>query len=170
MCRFFLLIVIFFSLSACYSLQGDLTESHPSKGDALSVVKSDVSNTEVANAPDISHRYKYKIKGKQYRVFQSKDNFQQIGIASWYGPGFHGKRTANGEIYNMNAMTAAHKTLPLGTIVEVTNLMTGKKIRVIINDRGPFYNGRVIDLSKKSAKEIGMLKRGYIKVHIKVVE
>lgn len=128
-----------------------------------------VLNEELANGPDISHRYKYKVRGKQYRVFSTADNFQEIGSASWYGPGFHGKKTANGEIYNMHAMTAAHKTLPLGSKVQVTNLSNGKKITVRINDRGPFHGGRIIDLSKKAAKALGILHKGHGKVHIKIV-
>ncbi len=118
---------------------------------------------------DISHRYKYKVRGKQYKVFSSAESFQEIGIASWYGPNFHGKKTANGEIYNMHAMTAAHKTLPLGSRVRVTNLENGKKITVRINDRGPFHNGRIIDLSKKAARRLGMLGKGFARVHVKAL-
>lgn len=121
-------------------------------------------------AVDISHKYKYKVRGKQYKVFASSKNFQQIGNASWYGPGFHGKRTANGEVYNMYAMTAAHKTLPLGCKVRVTNLSNGRKIIVRINDRGPFHGGRIIDLSKAAAKKLGILGSGYAKVHVKIIE
>ena len=80
----------------------------------------------------------------------------QIGKASWYGPGFHGRRTANGEVFNKNALTAAHRTLPFGTRVRVTHRSTGRSVIVRINDRGPFIHGRVIDLSKASAQAIGM--------------
>ena len=80
----------------------------------------------------------------------------QAGKASWYGPGFHGKRTANGEVFNTNSMTAAHKSLPFGTRVKVTSRKTGKSVVVRINDRGPFVRGRIIDLSKASAKALGM--------------
>jgi rare lipoprotein A len=80
----------------------------------------------------------------------------ELGIASWYGPRFHGRRTANGEIYNMHAMTAAHKTLPFGTRVRVTSLVNGKEVIVRINDRGPFIKGRIIDLSKAAAQAIDM--------------
>lgn len=88
-------------------------------------------------ATDVSRKGSYKIKGKKYEVFANNKNFQQIGEASWYGPNFHGKKTASGERFDMYAMTAAHKTLPLGTTVEVTNLKNGQKIRVRINDQGP---------------------------------
>lgn len=80
----------------------------------------------------------------------------QAGMASWYGPGFHGKRTANGERFNTHSLTAAHRTLPFGSRVRVTNKTTGRSIVVRINDRGPFVGGRVIDLSKASARAIGV--------------
>ena len=79
----------------------------------------------------------------------------QCGKASWYGPGFHGKKTASGQRFNQNAMTAAHKTLPLGSVVRVTNRATGKSIEVTINDRGPFVKGRIIDLSAAAAAKLG---------------
>src|SRR5215207_8008990 len=80
----------------------------------------------------------------------------QTGAASWYGPGFHGKKTANGERFNTNALTAAHKTLPFGTKLQVTNERTGKSVVVRINDRGPYAHGRVIDLSKAAAQAVGI--------------
>ena len=92
---------------------------------------------------------------------------QQFGIASWYGPGFHGQPTASGEIYNQNALTAAHPTLPLGTRVEVTNLTNGKSVQVRITDRGPFIRGRAIDLSHGAARKLGMVEPGVSRVRIK---
>jgi rare lipoprotein A len=80
----------------------------------------------------------------------------QRGLASWYGPGFHGRRTASGEKFNANGLTAAHRTLPFGTRVKVTNERSGRSVVVRINDRGPFVRGRVIDLSKASAQSIGL--------------
>jgi rare lipoprotein A len=80
----------------------------------------------------------------------------QSGKASWYGPGFHGRRTASGEVFNANSMTAAHKTLPFGTRVKVTSRVNGRSVVVRINDRGPFVRGRVIDLSKASARALGV--------------
>ena len=90
----------------------------------------------------------------------------QCGGASWYGPGFHGKKTASGERFNENAMTAAHKSLPLGTDVKVTNQRTGKSIKVTINDRGPYAKGRIIDLSKAAAAKLGTQASGVGKVCI----
>ncbi|MCP3960871.1 MAG: septal ring lytic transglycosylase RlpA family protein [bacterium] len=91
------------------------------------------------------------------------------GIASWYGEQFHGKPTASGEIYDMHGMTAAHRELPLGTVADVRNLENGRKVRVTINDRGPFVRGRVIDLSYGAAKELGMADVGLAKVEIRIV-
>jgi len=86
--------------------------------------------------------------------------YAQCGGASWYGPGFNGKRAASGEIFNENAMTAAHRSLPFGTKVVVTDQRTGKQVRVTINDRGPFHGKRIIDLSKAAATELGFRNAG----------
>ena len=94
----------------------------------------------------------------------------QIGVASWYGPGFHGRRTANGEVYDQYGLTAAHRTLPHGTWVEVTNLATDRSVRVRINDRGPYVDDRVIDLSYTAAQRIDMLRSGIAPVRVEVVE
>ena len=88
------------------------------------------------------------------------------GTASWYGKKFHGRLTANGEVYNMYAMTAAHKTLPLGSVVVVENLENGKKVKVKINDRGPFVKGRIIDMSYAAAKKLGFAEKGLARVRI----
>jgi rare lipoprotein A len=94
----------------------------------------------------------------------------QTGIASWYGPGFHGKATASGHIYDQNDLTAAHQTLPLGTRVMVTNLETGRSTEVTINDRGPFAKGRIIDLSFAAGKALGMIEPGTIPVRVEVID
>jgi peptidoglycan lytic transglycosylase len=94
---------------------------------------------------------------------------EQVGTASWYGPGFHGRKTASGETFNQNALTAAHRSLPLGTTVIVTNLETGKSVRVKINDRGPYVRGRKIDLSHAAAQRLEMKKKGVAKVKITAI-
>lgn len=99
----------------------------------------------------------------------SANSYYEVGIASWYGPGFQGRRTSSGEIYDMFAMTAAHKTLPFGTVVKVVDLDTGKSVVVRINDRGPFIKGRIIDLSYAAAQKLGMVKKGLAKVGLKIV-
>ena len=94
----------------------------------------------------------------------------QRGNASWYGPGFHGKRTASGERYDMNALTAAHRTLPFGTLVRVKSLVNGREVLVRITDRGPFIGGRILDLSRAAANELGMLGLGFKQVALLVQE
>ena len=93
----------------------------------------------------------------------------QIGIASYYGKKFHKKRTANGEIFNMYKVSAAHKSYPLGTKVRVTNLENGKSIKLVINDRGPFVKGRIIDLSYRAARKLDFVNQGTTKVRIDVI-
>jgi rare lipoprotein A len=98
----------------------------------------------------------YTVLGQRYEPLRSHERFVQTGLASWYGRDFHGKKTSNGEIYNMHAMTAAHKTLPLGVFVKVYNVKNGRETIVRVNDRGPFVKGRIIDLSYAAAKKIGI--------------
>ena len=93
----------------------------------------------------------------------------QTGIASWYGVPYHGRRSANGEIYDMENFTAAHRTLPFDTWIEVTNLVNKKQIDVRITDRGPFVDGRIIDLSLAAARQLDMVASGIVKVRIKVI-
>ena len=112
----------------------------------------------------------YKINGKWYYPAVDYD-YEEIGIASWYGPGFHGKKTANGEIFDQNKVSAAHRTLPMPSIVRVTNLYNGKVLpKVRINDRGPFAGNRIIDLSKKAAQELGFVNTGIAKVKVEILE
>ena len=108
----------------------------------------------------------YKVMGNWYQPLHDANDFVQVGKASWYGKKFHGRKTANGEIYDMYAVSAAHKTLPIGTYVRVHNLHNNKKIEVRINDRGPFVRGRIIDLSYAAAKKIGIVGSGTAKVKI----
>ncbi len=96
-------------------------------------------------------------------------NGKEVGIASWYGPTFYGKRTASGAVFTKDGLTAAHRTLPLGTRVRVRNLQNNLSVDVLINDRGPFVNGRIIDLSWKAAKTLGMLGKGTAPVEIVVL-
>lgn len=111
----------------------------------------------------------YQVLGKWYQPVPHARGFHQEGIASWYGRDFHGLKTANGETYDMYAMTAAHKTLPLGTRVEVTNLNNHRQVQVRINDRGPFVRGRIIDLSYSAAQKIGLVGPGTAPVELVAV-
>ncbi|MDU0457807.1 MAG: septal ring lytic transglycosylase RlpA family protein [Geobacteraceae bacterium] len=111
----------------------------------------------------------YTINGERYEPLSSHEGFVQSGIASWYGSDFHGRTTSNGEVYDMHAMTAAHKTLPLGVYVKVRNRDNGREAVVRINDRGPFVAGRIIDLSYSAAKVIGIVGSGTTPVRIEAL-
>ena len=131
----------------------------------------DTKNSKINNSKQM-HKYtmrSYNVFGITYYPFIANVGDKFDGIASWYGPDFHSKKTSNGEIYDMYGMTAAHKTLPMNTIVKVENVENGKSIIVRINDRGPFVKGRIIDLSNKAAHEIDMVRKGTSKVKITVL-
>jgi rare lipoprotein A len=117
-------------------------------------------------------RYKvgspYQIKSVWYYPAEDYE-YAETGIASWYGPNFHGKKTANGEIYNQNDLTAAHRTLPLPSAVRVTNLENGRSIILRINDRGPFAHGRIIDVSRRGAQLLGFERNGTAKVQVDIL-
>ncbi len=111
----------------------------------------------------------YKVNGERYDPLPSASGFSQEGLASWYGKDFHGRKTSNGEIYDMYAMTAAHKTLPMNVHLRVTNRSNGHSTVVRINDRGPFVKGRIIDLSYSAAKELGVVGPGTAPVRIEAL-
>lgn len=118
-------------------------------------------------------RYKvgkpYKIKGRWY--YPCEDfQYEEVGKASWYGPGFHGKKSANGERYNMHALTAAHRTLPLPSLVEVTNLSNNRKVVLKVNDRGPYAKDRIIDVSHAGAKQLGFIGNGTAQVRVRILK
>ena len=122
-----------------------------------------------ANDRDTHGAYKvgqpYQIEGVWY--YPKEDQFyDETGIASWYGPDFHGKNTANGELYDMDALTAAHRTLPLPVIARVTNLENGRSLLVRVNDRGPYARGRIIDLSRRAAQLLGVFEKGTARVRV----
>ncbi len=134
---------------------------------------------DLASIPDAVPRFEppsrygnppeYEVFGQRYRTLVSSEGFEQRGLASWYGTKFHGRRTSSGESYDMFAMTAAHRQLPLPSYVEVTNLDNGHRVVVRVNDRGPFVGDRVIDLSYAAAHRIGMVEKGVAPVHIRVI-
>lgn len=112
----------------------------------------------------------YSVNGRRFDVLDDSQGFTEIGMASWYGKKFHGKRTSSGEPYNMYAMTAAHRSLPIPTYVKVTNLRNKKSVIVKVNDRGPFKDDRIIDLSYAAAHKIGVYQNGTAKVHISAID
>ncbi len=112
----------------------------------------------------------YTLNGVNYEVWNDIEDYQEIGIASWYGPGFHGERTSNGEVYDQKSISAAHKNLPLPSYVKVTNLENQKSLVVRVNDRGPFHDGRIIDLSEGAATLLDVVKNGTAKVKLELIK
>ena len=137
------------------------------------------SSLDVSSIPDAVPRAEpksakgnppfYNVLGKRYFVLSTSTGYLERGVASWYGPGFHAQSTSNGERYDMYAMSAAHKTLPLPAYVQVTNLRNGRSVTVRVNDRGPFKDGRIIDLSYTAASKLGMLRDGTAFVEVRAV-
>jgi len=162
--RNILLIGVLLLLNACSTVRKD---GPPSYDVDVSKIPDAVPKVEPYNKYNLAS---YRVFGKKYKVMQSSKNYEEQGIASWYGTKFHAQRTADGERYNMLGMTAAHKTLPLPTYVQVTNLKNGKKIIVKVNDRGPFEGNRLIDLSYVAAKKLGMLGHGTTYVDVKAID
>tara|TARA_B100001059_G_scaffold168897_1_gene168719 strand:- start:5863 stop:6666 length:804 start_codon:yes stop_codon:yes gene_type:complete len=164
----FLLLVLFF-LSACAELN---LVNHISKK-VINTSKNEEDNTIYKKEKEIIPYYKvgnpYSINGIQYIPKEDPDYFEE-GIASWYGPKFDGKLTANGEIFDQYAVTAAHRTLPIPSLVKVTNLENNRSIVIRINDRGPFVGDRIIDLSYKSAQLLGIIQKGTGKVRVEVID
>lgn len=133
----------------------------------------DVSQIPDAVPTPHSGRYKaspYNVLGRDYNPMQDGRSYREEGTASWYGTKFHGQDTANGELYDLYGMTAAHKTLPLPTYVQVTNLTNNRKIIVRVNDRGPFYSDRIIDLSYAAAKKLGYAEQGTAHVLVEGID
>lgn len=112
----------------------------------------------------------YQVFGQNYKVWNNLDNYVEEGTASWYGPGFHGMYTSNGEVYDQESISAAHKNLPLPSYLKVTNLDNGKAVVVRVNDRGPFHGDRILDLSHGAAKHLGMVGPGTAHVRVELVK
>lgn len=151
--QFALFVVVVFGIAGC------LGKNYPKD---FRTDKSNKTNATGTMKP-------YTVNGKTYYPTVVGVGETATGVASWYGPGFHGKTTSNGETYNQNAFTAAHKTLPMNTIVSVTNLDNGRKTTVRINDRGPFVDNRILDVSKAAATRLDMLQSGTAPVKLEVI-
>lgn len=130
--------------------------------DACAAKKPNIGKVKATQRP-------YTVFGRRYEPLRSHEGFVQTGIASWYGRDFHGKPTSNGERYDMHAMTAAHKTLPLGVYVRVKNRDNGREAIVRVNDRGPFVRGRIIDLSFAAARKLGVDRTGTAPVRVEAI-
>ncbi len=149
---------------------GTVTEQQ----DSAPKVKPDVSKIPDAVPRDeprskYGNPASYEVFGRRYYTLASSENYVERGKASWYGTKFHGRRTSSGEPYDMYAMTAAHKTLPLPSYAEVTNLENGRKVVVKINDRGPFHDDRLIDLSYSAATKLGIIDKGTGLVEVRAI-
>ncbi len=149
---------------------GACSQSTATRDTDLGVMTSARVVSGSRNIPKGGGHYKvgkpYKVSGRWY-VPRKDPKYDRSGVASWYGTAFHGRRTANGEIYDMNALTAGHRTLPLPSYAYVTNRKNGRTILVRINDRGPYVNDRIIDLSKRSARELGFMGQGLARVRVR---
>ncbi len=152
-------LIVTVMLSACADTPGSSPTSQSMRRDTPS-------------APGTVGRYKvgkpYQIKGTWYHPEEDL-GYEEVGMASWYGRQFHGRSTANGEKYDMTAMTAAHRTLPLPSMVRVTNLSNGRSVKLRVNDRGPFAKERIIDVSRRAAKELGFKNKGVTRVRVEIL-
>ena len=157
-------------LSACqspsrYSIKQDTGPSQPVSVNHIPDAVPRVEPRTIAG-----NKSPYTVLGKTYRVIGAPENYKAEGFASWYGKKFHGHKTSNGEIYNMYGMTAAHKSLPIPSYVRVTNKNNGISAIVRINDRGPFHEGRVIDLTYTAAKKLGFVDQGTAPVIVEYID
>jgi rare lipoprotein A len=164
-----LLLLFLLLLNACTNQHGRYQQSSDSTPTRLPNVAELRDAIPRQEAHSRGGNRDYQVRGKHYQVLKSAENFEQKGTASWYGKKFHGHLTSNGEVYDMYAMSAAHKNLPLPTYAQITNLSNNKSVIVRINDRGPFHQSRVIDLSYSAAYKLDMLKTGTAPVSIKAI-
>jgi len=174
-CGYFFAFVLVLQLVACAGKQErkPLPEAEPGDGPPLNSIRAaDVKDAHPADEPlaPYGNKSPYEVFGKKYYVLQSSNNYVQRGTASWYGSKFHGRKTSSGEPYDMRLATGAHKTLPLPTYAEVTNLNNGRKVIVKINDRGPFKDDRLIDLSYGAALRLDMIGTGTAPVEVRVID
>ena len=165
----FILISIPLLITACGGqvVVKDEQDRAPKKNVDISRVPDPVPRAEPKSK--YGNPKSYEVFGKRYYVMDSSLGYKERGIASWYGEKFHGRRTSSGETYDMYAMTAAHKSLPLPTYVSVKNLENGRKIIVRVNDRGPFHEGRIIDLSYTAAQKLDIVRAGTARVEVEAI-
>jgi len=166
------LVIVWVCIGAFFSACANVPKGDPEKdgapfsptSDRLSVADA-MAKYEPLSAQ--GNPVSYVVLGKKYNTLRTRNGYDEQGIASWYGTKFHGRHTSNGEVYDMYAMTGAHKTLPLPAYVHVKNLDNGKEIIVRVNDRGPFHEGRIIDLSYAAAKKLNMMHSGTARVRVR---
>lgn len=172
-----LLIITFFFFSSCGVLGlSSVTKTDSSNKPSQTIIKR--PKAETPSRPNSKESLEVEedmpdfVPLSSSAVITKKNSplFLEEGVASWYGPNFHGKKTANGETYNMNEITAAHRTLAFNSLVRVTNTANGKSVDVRINDRGPYAKERIIDVSKKAAEELGMIQSGTATIRLELIE
>ena len=165
-----LFFVLLFMLSGCELLERTREPKDSGPDEPLDV--SAIPDAVPTNEPRMKEGNfsPYTVLGKTYHVVEYPKGFRQTGIASWYGTKFHGRLTANGEVYNMYGMTAAHKTLPIPSYVRVTNVSNQKSVIVRVNDRGPFHDDRIIDLTYTAASKLGFVDKGTAEVKIEYID
>jgi rare lipoprotein A len=163
------LCVLIIFVSACSANYGRYQQKNDSTPSRLPIASELHDATPRAEAFSLGGNKHYQVRGEDYQVLNSAENFSQAGTASWYGRKFHGHLTSNGEIYDMYAMSAAHKNLPLPSYLRVVNNSNGLSVIVRVNDRGPFHQNRIIDLSYSAAYKLDMLKTGTANVTITAI-
>jgi len=161
------LLCVLVGISACSTTPLEKKDGAPRRSVDVSsipaVLPTVVTRTKAGN------KSPYTVLGKTYTVMEDAQGFRQVGMASWYGTKFHGRHTSNGEIYDMFAMTAAHKSIPIPSYVRVTNQQNGRSVIVRVNDRGPFHGDRIIDLSYAAAKKLAYADQGTARVSVEVI-
>ena len=155
-------------LTACAALPPDRRDGPPGRPLDVSRIPDAVPRLEPLAAS--GNMASYTINGRRYQTRPSSRGYVARGVASWYGVKFHGRKTSSGEPYDMYAMTAAHRSLPLPTYVQVTNLDNGRRVIVKVNDRGPFHDHRLIDLSYAAAVKLGFAERGTARVEVRAID
>lgn len=171
--RVLLIASLVSALSACTTVSDLIPTSISSSdsGDSAPQERRDVSQIADAQPQPVirtraGNKSPYTVLGKTYTLLPESEGYKEQGGASWYGTKFHGRRTANGEVYDMWGMTAAHKTLPIPSYVRVTNMVNGRSVVVLVNDRGPFHSERIIDLSYAAAVKLGFADQGVADVEV----
>ncbi len=167
-----LALTVVLIVSACGTARNNRYQIYQDRAPDENIDISHIPNAIPSNQPrsKYGNADSYRVRGRTYRVMKNSQGYRARGVASWYGKKFHGHRTSSGETYNMYAMTAAHKQLPLPTWVRVTHLGNGRSVIVKVNDRGPFHDNRLIDLSWVAAKKLGITANGTGVVEIEAID
>lgn len=172
--RYGCLLLFSVILSACQPFVENVppvvedTDGYPDQPFDVDHIPDAVPKDEVRTAA--GNKSPYRVLGKTYHVTSAPEGYREEGIASWYGTKFHGRRTSNGEIYNMYGMTAAHRSLPIPSYVRVTNKRNKRSVVVRVNDRGPFHGNRIIDLTYSAAKKLGYVNQGTAPVIVEYID